>query len=177
MPKFYMYDVVYTDAAGQTMGWSNGKVVEADEQPKGSSTFKPNPSNPTAKLFFDGGGWREVSGPVDAKTLYPKQVRAQFESAIDDLKSSYPEEEIESWPKQEAEARALLAGEGSDFIEAMASESGEDPKALAKKIVAKADSYHAAYAIALGEYRKANQVTKPTAKDLNYQILLDNGII
>ncbi len=100
----------------------------------------------------------------------------KFEDAIEALKDGYSVSEVDSWAKQEQEARLKLDGQGSDYIDMMAQASDEDPKELAKKIVDKADTYHLEYAEALGTYRKA-QMKEPVEKDLDYLYLIERNTL
>lgn len=66
-----------------------------------------------------------------------------FNQLIGQVKQSYPSTEVESWAKQEKEAREYLADNNSPaiIVRAIASARGVPVGLLAQKIVEKADQY------------------------------------
>lgn len=69
------------------------------------------------------------------------RINATYEQAVNALTSGYPQTEIASWPKQETEARALLAdATPSTWITSAAAERGISAEDLAALIIANADA-------------------------------------
>ena len=84
-----------------------------------------------------------LSGIEAAKTAKLAQINNAAQKAFDLLKASYPEGEVLSWYKQEAEARAVIAGEttATPFLSALAGERGLSLDELAARVIAKTDAY------------------------------------
>lgn len=80
------------------------------------------------------------------------QINEGCQSALAALTPTYPEKELLTFERQEREARALLAGDGSDVahITAIASGRGIPVAELARKIVAKADAFSLASGLLIG---------------------------
>lgn len=72
----------------------------------------------------------------------------EYEKKVAALTAGVPYSEIQTWTKQEAEARAYLADDTSStpLIDSLAATRGVDKDVLVGKIIAKAD----AYAVAIG---------------------------
>ena len=93
----------------------------------------------------------EYGLPVGIELLTLEEVKAQkfaeintaCDKALATLTATYPERELLSFDKQEAEARALVAGDRSNIahITAIAEARGITVDDLAQKIVAKADAF------------------------------------
>lgn len=77
------------------------------------------------------------------------RINTGFEAAMQAVRAEYPESEVLSWPKQEAEALAWQAdaGAATPLLDALAAARGMDKAELAGRILAKA----AAYAVATGQ--------------------------
>lgn len=77
------------------------------------------------------------------------RINAGFETAMLAVRAEYPESEVLSWPKQEADARAWQgdAAAATPLLDALAAARGMEKAELAGRIVAKA----AAYAVATGQ--------------------------
>lgn len=69
------------------------------------------------------------------------RINAAYEAAVSALTSGYPQNEIASWPKQEAEARAWLADNAkpTPWIDSAAATRGVSKTELVLKIIAQAD--------------------------------------
>lgn len=83
---------------------------------------------------------------VDIVTIKRKKLAAinvRCESDLAMVKASYPEGEVQSWAKQEAEARAFVADSSAPIplIEALAEARGIPVPELASRIIAKADAF------------------------------------
>lgn len=70
------------------------------------------------------------------------RINAAYETAVQALTSGYPQNEIASWPKQEAEARAWVANNSAStpWIDGAAAARGVSKAELAAKIIAQADA-------------------------------------
>jgi hypothetical protein len=86
----------------------------------------------------------------------PAIKEEQFLIEVAQIKAGYTEDEIKSWDKQEAEARAWFADNTAPtpLLDGIVFESGEAKEALVANIIAKADAYAAAFGKALGRKRK-----------------------
>lgn len=69
------------------------------------------------------------------------ELSAEFSRRMGVIKSGYPDEEIESWAKQETEARSLPAP--SPLLSAMAAARGITLSDLAARVIANADAWAA----------------------------------
>ena len=90
------------------------------------------------------------------------QINEGCQSALAALTPTYPEKELLTFERQEREARALLAGDGSDVahITAIASGRGILVEDLARKIVAKADAFSLASGLFIGQRQKWEDMLK-----------------
>lgn len=77
------------------------------------------------------------------KIIKLQYFNKMFNDLIGQVKSAYPPTEVESWAKQEKEAREFLADNSSQaiLIRSIASARGVPVEILAQKIVEKADQY------------------------------------
>lgn len=77
------------------------------------------------------------------------QINTSFETAMQAVRAEYPESEVLSWSKQEAEANAWQADAGATtpLLDALAAARGIAKAELAGRILGKA----AAYAVATGQ--------------------------
>lgn len=84
------------------------------------------------------------------------QINEGCQSALAALTPTYPEKELLTFERQEREARALLAGDGSDVahITAIASGRGIPVEELARKIVAKAEAFSLASGLLIGRRQR-----------------------
>jgi hypothetical protein len=78
------------------------------------------------------------------------RINAAYQATIDAITASYPVGEVESWAKQETEARAYLADNlaPTPWIDAAAEARGIDKAELISRIIQKADlfaPYHGYY--------------------------------
>lgn len=84
------------------------------------------------------------------------QINKDCQSALAALTPTYPEKELFTFERQEREARALLASDGSDVahITAIASGRGIPVEELARKIVAKAEAFSLASGLLIGQRQR-----------------------
>ena len=90
------------------------------------------------------------------------QINEGCQSALAALTPTYPEKELLTFERQEREARALLAGDGSDVahITAIASGRGIPVEELARKIVAKTNAFSLASGLLIGRRQKWEDMLK-----------------
>jgi hypothetical protein len=84
-----------------------------------------------------------------------KEKDSQFLVETTAIKTGYTQDEIDSWPKQEAEARAWFADNTAPtpLLDGIVSQTGEDKTILVDGIIEKADLFAAAFGAALGRKR------------------------
>lgn len=92
------------------------------------------------------------------KVIIKKQdilkINKDFQNSINQLTAGYSQAEIDSWNKKVEEAKKVIAGETSAFINALVIE-WETAEWLSKVILQKADEYSLAYATAEKTKRQA----------------------
>jgi hypothetical protein len=83
-------------------------------------------------------------------------IKRTFENKSKNLKASYVEGEVDSWPVQRAEALAYSADNtaSTPLLSVIATNRGITVDALVTKVLAKVTSYDTAYGELLGKYRK-----------------------
>lgn len=81
----------------------------------------------------------------DVKAMVLAAINAECEQRMAEIRSSYPDSEVLSWPKQEAEARAYLSDQNGEYplIQALAANRQIPIADLAERVVQKADAYAA----------------------------------
>lgn len=79
------------------------------------------------------------------RTAQADLINAACESAIAAIRAGYPEGEVLSWPKQEAEARAFVADANAPtpLLDALATARELNKAELAARVIAKADAFAA----------------------------------
>lgn len=84
------------------------------------------------------------------------RINAAYQSAMKALTADYPEDEIRSWPKQEAEAAAWLLDPNAftPWIDAAAAARSISKAELAERIIANAASFAPAYGQLTGKKQK-----------------------
>lgn len=88
--------------------------------------------------------WVKNKIPLEeAKAKYLSYVNSIYNQKISIVKASYPPTEVESWAKQEKEAREYIANNNSQSIllREIAAARGVSVDWFANKVVAKADQY------------------------------------
>jgi hypothetical protein len=78
---------------------------------------------------------------------------SNFSSTISVLTTAYTQNEINSWPKQETEARAYIADNNvsTPLLSQIATARGLTLTDLANRVIAKADTFAVGYGTALGD--------------------------
>ena len=81
-----------------------------------------------------------IPGLLKAAALY--RINADYQTTISSMTSGYPADEVQSWSKQETEARAWLADNtaATPWIDAAASSRGITKAALVNLIIANANA-------------------------------------
>lgn len=93
---------------------------------------------------------------ADVKAEKLAELSAACSARMDVVKAGYPPEEIQSWPKQEAEARAYLADNtaATPLLSAMAAARSIGLADLAARVIAKADAFAEASGAIIGKRQK-----------------------
>lgn len=117
-------------------------IVEAPIHPRPAERWYFVTQNP------DGSFTATPKSAAMVKPIILQEINAAYQNAVDELTAGYPDHEIKSWPKQEAEARAYLADPNAPtpFIDSMLQERPlEGGKAeLVSRIMAKVEAYEVA---------------------------------
>ncbi len=92
----------------------------------------------------------------ELKAAKNAEINAACESAIAAIRAGYPESEVLSWPKQEAEARAFVAdaAAATPLLDALAAARDIDKAELAARVIAKADAFAAISGALIGNRQK-----------------------
>lgn len=93
---------------------------------------------------------------ADLKASKRADLIAACESAIAAIRAGYPESEVLSWSKQEAEARALVAdaNAATPLLDALAAARNIDKAELAARVIAKADAFAAISGALIGKRQR-----------------------
>jgi hypothetical protein len=88
-----------------------------------------------------------------AKAAKLAEINAACDQAISAIKSTYPEAEVLSWAKQEAEARALqgTASVDTPLLDAIASTRGITRTDLASRVMKKSNAFAALTGAVIGK--------------------------
>lgn len=94
-------------------------------------------------------------GPTldELKAAQNADLASACETAIAAIRAGYPESEVLSWPKQEAEARAFVADAGAvtPLLDALADARAVPKAELAARVIAKADAFAAISGALIGK--------------------------
>lgn len=157
---FYRGPVQTVDAEGFHAG-------EAEALPDGAPLIEAPPEAALVRPRWDGAGWAEGATQDELATAAAQRVAtaraaalaritAGFEAAVDALRNGYPPSEVQSWAKQESEARALAvwdgtgAGPATPLVDGIAAARALARPELAGRILTKADAFAAAIAPLIG---------------------------
>lgn len=107
------------------------------------------PPQPTPRHEWNPETKRWVYVPGEAEALYfaredaMQRINMECSISLSTLRATYPDDEVTSWAKQEAEARAWLADNSAPtpLIGSLASTRGIPLDILAAKIIEKADAF------------------------------------
>lgn len=100
----------------------------------------------------------ELAARVDAlRARKLREARQRCDSAMTALENGYPASEIKSWPKQEAEALAVIrdTGDPTPLLAAIAAERGIELDDLATRVLAKVSIFAAAAGQIIGQRQAA----------------------
>jgi hypothetical protein len=108
----------------------------------------------------------EAQAAIDSYNPWPAEKAAKiaevdtdFSAATDSLTAGWPQHEIQTWSKQEAEARALAANPATPtpMLATIAATRGLTVPELAQRVIRDADAFTAASAYYIGLRHKARQ--------------------
>lgn len=90
--------------------------------------------------------------PEVAKAVKLREVEQEFVATVNVLKTGYTDEEVTSWYRQEAEARAFKGNPAAStvLLDAISGAKGKAKSALADSVIALADAYAVPYGNAIG---------------------------
>lgn len=134
------------DALSQKVDSATGLVI--DYQP-------PQPSLNHA-WNTDTKRWFYVPTLADHKVTKLALINAQCTSTLGQITTSYPADEMQSWSKQEAEARAG----GGPLIDALSAARGVTLADLIGRIIAKADAFAVASGQTIGNRQRCEDLIK-----------------
>jgi hypothetical protein len=134
------------DALSQRVDLITGLVI--DYQP-------PQPS-PDHAWDAESRRWLYVPTLADHKATKLMLINAQCTSTLGQITDSYPADEMQSWSKQEAEARVG----GGPLIEALAAARGVTFADLIGRIIAKADAFAVASGQTIGNRQRCEDEIK-----------------
>ncbi|MEP1330549.1 hypothetical protein [Pseudophaeobacter sp.] len=72
-------------------------------------------------------------------------IRNAYSAAMRPISEAYPQEEREGWPEQIQAAKAVIAGEASPLIEALAAPRGLTASEMASRVLQKQAEYRVVY--------------------------------
>lgn len=103
----------------------------------------------------------------DAKREKLAEIDADFSAATTALTAGWPEHEIKTWSKQEAEARAYLADDTTPtpMLSSIATQRGITIHELAIRVIRDADAFTAASGYYVGLRHKARQQVQAFSDD------------
>lgn len=117
----------------------------------------PDPVRPDDTYYYvteRDGEYESIPKNVDhVASLKLQRVNGECESRLATIRHPYPDSEVQSWGKQEAEARAWTANNAAatPLIDALCAARGIPKAALVERIIAKADTYAAAVGALVGK--------------------------
>lgn len=158
---FYPYDIGYGDNLPPD-------VIDVDQQ-----DFNAAMARPVGHTFAFPGGQLVISAPPaltldQLKAAKLAELSAAFSVGMGVLKVGYPEEEIQSWTKQEAEARnySPTNSTSAPLLTAMAAARGIPLGELVERVKANADAWTAMSGELIGKRQALeDQVDAATSAD------------
>lgn len=148
--------------------------------PSGCVEIEPPPHVEGKLRVFSAGAWLYQDIPAiepetplppptikDLKTLKILEINRECDVEIGVIRNSYPETEVLSWPKQEAEAMAMLLDSNAHtpLLDAIALDRGIDRLALAGKVIEKSDAYAFFAGAAFGKRQRLEDQINAIAED------------
>lgn len=122
--------------------------------------FGPNDENYSPVIPLGGAVSVENVMPFPSPSERAAAKRAELVAAcegdISTIRAGYSESEVLSWPKQEAEARALVVdvNAATPLLDALAEARGIDKSELAARVIAKADAFAAISGALIGKRQR-----------------------
>lgn len=116
---------------------------------------------------------------AEVKNLKILMLNKACDYALESIKSGYPRSEIDSWPKQEIEARNYIGDPSYDpqLLKSMAGARAIDLEDLALKVIVKADMFAAIAGNIIGHRQKqedrvkrANNIEEVSAIEWDFEL-------
>ncbi len=159
----FVCDIVGLDGLELVAAWTLDPVPQPCRTPR----YVGGAVDPVTGERY-GGSWEDPVGPSEVLTEQALaeallfSLRQECERRLSVLKRDYPESEVISWDKQEAEARAG----GGPFTDALASARGIDPAELRARIIAKADAFAVLSGQIIGQRQALEDQVKAGAREV-----------
>lgn len=154
MPKFVHYDT----ATGSILNWMDTDAFAYSEVPAAELLEITDAQyDARGSMMVQGGALVPYAAPAptlnQVKTIKLAGLSAACSQRMDAIKAGYPAEEVQSWDKQESEARAYTANSSAatPLLSALATARGITLADLASRVIAKADQFAAASGAIIGK--------------------------
>ncbi|MEB0133770.1 hypothetical protein QN362_00325 [Actimicrobium sp. CCC2.4] len=134
------------DALSQRIDLVTGLVID----------YQPEQPSPDHAWDADTKRWLYVPTLADHKASKLALINSQCTSTLGQITASYPADEMQSWSKQEQEARAG----GGPLIEALSAARGVTLADLIGRIIAKADAFAVASGQTIGNRQRCEDEIK-----------------
>lgn len=157
-PEYTLYEGngVYSSFAGvktYCYQWPDMEAYELDFPPVVEEIVEPTQQPEVPAYDLDAG---KAQAQVALKASYNKRSLA--------ITSEYPEREVLTWPTKLEEALRFKSGEGSEYIEGIASKVGVTADEFAEKVLTNNEAYQEAI-IALEAFRMMTSRAIESAQD------------
>lgn len=132
---------VITDDVAESLGYSR-VILNTPPTPQLGYYVRENLPQKQGEYYYQ--QWEEIGHNLENKKAIKLQhFNRMFDQLIGQVKVTYPPTEVESWAKQEKEAREYLADNTSQSIllREIAAARGVSIEWFANKVVSKADQY------------------------------------
>ncbi|MDY7537623.1 hypothetical protein RGU72_05060 [Undibacterium sp. 5I1] len=136
--------------------FKDGEVVQFTPAQKAIRLLKPFGFTWDASQFK----WVDHRDIETTKRNKLSIINADCSLALERIKSSYPRGEVDSWSKQELEARNFIASSDAKtpLLSALAEAREIDMPTLCSKIIAKADAFASASGALIGERQRCESL-------------------
>lgn len=159
--EFGVFPVTVADKPAHTPA----QVAERDAAP-----------TPTGGAWVLGWTVRDMTAEEQAQEFTARQsemrqrIRSAYSAAMRPISEAYPQEEREGWPEQIQAAKAVIAGETSALIDALAAPRGLTASEMASRVLQKQAEYRVVYGTMTANlHRLAGLVdAAATASDLEH---------
>lgn len=137
------------------------KVATTNPQPANTTKWKPVYDSETQDAYWDGKGWiagHKFESLTDEaiQEAAVKVLSQDLSDAVRQLQKGYPEVEVSTWARQEADARSYVEDKtASPFLQQLAKARNASVADLAETIVAKADAHAVKVAALIGAHKAA----------------------